>query len=541
MRLDFTHDPGPLGNYFFPQIMGSGAALFDYDGDGRLDIYLVHNAGPDSSSTNRLFQQRADGTFHDVSAGSGLDVAGFGMGVACGDVNNDGRVDLLLTEYGRARFFLNADGRFRDATAEAGIDNPLWGSSAAFVDYDRDGWLDLVLVNYVMYDPGRTCFNPLGRADYCSPKTFEGNVAKLYRNRGGSAPGNGGVEFSDETLRSGFAPAPAPGLGVVCVDFDGDHWPDIFIANDGRPNHLWMNQRDGTFKEEAALRGVAYNAMGSAEANMGIALGDVDGDDVLDVYVTHLLTETNTLWCGEATPMRGVFRDYTVRSGLASPQWKATGFGAVLADFTHRGVLDLAIVNGGVTQGAKAIATERELAPFWAEYAQRNQLFSNDGAGNFRDVSEENAAFCGTSAVSRGLACGDLDNDGDLDLLTTAVGGRARIFQNVAAKTGHWFGARAIEPALGGRDACGAEITITAAGRARTRWANPGYSYLCSNDPRAHFGLGETATVESVRVVWPDGTEEMFPGGPADRYVTLRKGEGTPSTPPQQETNSAAR
>lgn len=530
-RLEFTHDPGPLGGYPFPQIMGSGAALFDYDGDGRLDVYLIQNGGPDSAGTNRLFHQEADGAFRDASAGSGLDVAGFGMGAACGDVNNDGRVDLLLTEYGRARLFVNDGGRFRDVTTEAGIENPLWGTSAAFVDYDRDGWLDLVIANYVKYDFGRSCFNPLGRIDYCDPKTFAGNAAKLYRNKGAPGAEAGGVAFSDETLSSGLARLAAPGLGVICVDFDGDRWPDIFIANDGRPNHLWINQRDGTFKEEAALRGVACNAVGGAEANMGIALGDVDGDDVFDVHVTHLLTETNTLWRGEGGPIRGLFHDRTVLSGLASPRWRATGFGTVLADFTHRGVPDLAIVNGGVTQGPPTPAIDPSLDPFWAEYAQRNQLFANDGSGVFRDVSEQNPAFCGTASVSRALACGDLDNDGDLDLLTTGAGARARIFRNIAPKAGHWLGVRAIEPDRGGRDACGAQITVAAGGRPRTRWANPGYSYLCSNDPRAHFGLGESAEVESIRVAWPDGLVEIFPGGGADRYVTLRKGEGM-SAPP---------
>lgn len=536
--LDFAHDAGPLGSYFFPQIMGSGAALFDYDGDGRLDIYLMHNAGPNSTSTNRLYHQETDGTFRDMSDRSGLDVAGFGMGAACGDVNNDGKVDLLLTEYGRVRLFLNRGGTFADATEQSGIESRLWGTSAAFLDFDRDGWLDLVVANYVTYDPGRSCYNPLGRVDYCSPKTFEGSVAKLYRNLG---PGSGkdqppAVRFSDETLNSGLARSPAPGLGVACLDFDGDRWPDIFIANDGRPNHLWMNQHDGTFKEAAALRGLAYNAMGGAEANMGIALGDVDGDDAFDVFVTHLVSETNTLWAGQTERMRGTFRDTTLRTGLASPQWKATGFGTVLADFTHRGALDLAVANGGVTLGPAAPGVEPQLNPFWAEYAQRNQLFANDGAGHFREVSKHNAAFCAVPAVSRALVCGDLDNDGDLDLLTTAVAGSARLYRNVAVKEGHWLGVRAIDAALGGRDAYGAEVTVFADGRGRTRWVNPGYSYLCSNDSRAHFGLGGRPRFDSVRIIWPDGSEEAFSGGEADRYVTLRKGEGkrVEAAPPAQ-------
>jgi hypothetical protein len=335
------------------------------------------------------------------------------------------------------------------------------------------------------------------------------------------------VKFSDETLSSGLGRLPTPGLGVVCVDFDGDRWPDIFIANDGRPNHLWMNRHDGTFREEAALRGVAYNAMGSAEANMGIALGDVNGDGAFDIFVTHMMSETNTLWAGEPGGERGNFRDATVRCRLASGQSRATGFGTVFADFTHRGVLDLALVNGGVTLGAAATGTDPQLATFWQEYAQRNVLFANDGSGAFRDVSKANAAFCATPAITRALVCGDVDNDGDLDLLTAAVAGRAKLYRNIAPKAGHWLGVRAIDPALGGRDAYGAEVTVLAGGRRRTAWVNPGYSYLCSNDPRAHFGLGESAQFGAVQIIWPDGTEERFPGGAADRYVTLRKGDGT--------------
>lgn len=533
--LDFVHDAGPLGTYFFPQIMGSGAALFDYDGDGRLDVYLIHNGGP-NGQRNKLFRQNENATFSDVSAESGLDVAGYGMGVACADIDNDGKVDLLLTEYGRTRLFLNRGGRFIDITESAGISNRLWGTSAAFVDYDRDGWLDLVLVNYVNYDPGRSCFTPLGRADYCGPKTFEGTAAKLYRNLGTDRGGTdeaATVRFSDETLSSGLGRLPGPGLGVVCVDFDGDRWPDFFVANDGRPNHLWMNQRDGTFREEATLRGVAYNAVGGAEGNMGIALGDVNGDGAFDVFVTHLISETPTLWAGELGSARGNFRDATVRCGLASGQSRATGFGTVLADFVHRGVLDLAVVNGGVTLGVAAAGADPKLAPFWTEYAQRNALFVNDGRGAFRGVSQANAPFCATPAVTRTLVCGDIDNDGDLDLLTTAVAGRAKLYRNVAAKQGHWIGIRAVDSALGGRDAYGAEVTVSAGGRRRTAWINPGYSYLCSNDPRAHFGLGENGRLDDLAIIWPDGSEERFPGGATDRYITVQKGSGVAAEGPR--------
>jgi hypothetical protein len=523
-----------------PQLLGSGAALFDFDNDGRLDIYLIQNGGLNSRSTNRLFHQGSDGRFTDVSAGSGLDIAGYGMGVAIGDVNNDGWPDVLVTEYGGLHLFLNnGNGTFTDVTKEAGLESVLWGTSAAFVDYDRDGWLDLVVVNYLNYDPGTPCTSAAGQTDFCAPRAFKGTVTKLYRNLGTRLDKNHETHerherrqrdeeirnvprFEDVTLKSGLARAPGPGLGVVCVDFNGDHWPDIFVANDGKPNHLWINQRDGTFKEEAIPRGLAYNAMGKAEANMGIALGDVDGAGLFDVFVTHTADETHRLW--KQGP-RGVFQDRTAAAGLANYRSRGTGFGTVLADFDHDGALDLAIVNGAITR--QHAGPGGSLESFWSAYFQRNQLFANDGKGVFRDVSESNVPFCGPEAVSRGLACGDLDNDGALDLLVTSIAGPARLYRNVAPKRGHWLMIRAVDPALK-RDAYGAEIVVYAGDRHWMRWINPAYSYVCSNDPRAHFGLGSAERVDRIDVIWPDGAEETFPGRSADQLVLLRKGTGSP-------------
>ncbi len=522
--LRFVHDAGPTGAYFMPQIMGSGAALLDFDGDGRLDIYLVHNGGP-GGARNQLFHQERDGTFRDVSAGSGLDVAGYGMGVAVGDVNNDGRPDVLLTEYGRLRLFLNnGDGTFRDVTKPAGLESVHWGTSACFFDYDRDDWLDLVVVNYLDYSPSRPC-GDARKPDYCHPNAFNGVVACLYHNRGPAPPKNE-VRFEDVTLKSGLGRLPGPGLGVVCADFDGDGWPDVFVANDSKPNHLWVNQRDGTFKEEAVVRGLAYNGLGRAQANMGVALGDVSGAGLFDLYVTHLTEETNTLW---RQGPRGLFRDGTGATGLAGSRWRGTGFGTVLGDFDHDGALDLAVVNGRVARSTGAAGAPGdfppEMAPFWRDYAERSQLFVNEGGGRFRDVSPDNKPFCGTAAVARGLACGDLDGDGALDLLVTTVAGPARLYRNVAPNRGHWLMVRALDPALK-RDAYGAEVTVRAGGRSWRRWLNPGSSYLCSNDPRAHFGLGPAERVEAVEVLWPDGSAEVFPGCPADRVLELRKGSG---------------
>jgi enediyne biosynthesis protein E4 len=323
-------------------------------------------------------------------------------------------------------------------------------------------------------------------------------------------------------LPSGLGRQPGPGLGVVCADFDGDGWPDIFVANDGKPNHLWINQRDGTFKEEAVRRGLAYNALGLAQAGMGVAVGDVDGDGLEDVFVTHLAEETNTLW-GQGP--RGLFRDRSGAAGLTAPRWRGTGFGTVLADFDLDGALDLAVVNGGVRRGGGTVAGAETLGPYWSAYAGRNQLFAGDGAGHFRDLSESQSTFCGYANVGRGLAVGDVDGDGAPDLLVTSAEGRARLLLNRAPGRGHWLAVRAVDPALK-RDAVGAEVTVRAGGRRWLRRADPGGSYLCSGDGRALFGLGAASSVEGVAVRWPDGSREEFAGGAADRAMELRKGEG---------------
>jgi hypothetical protein len=531
--LNFVHDAGPLPNpkkgagkggagYFMPQALGSGAALFDFNNDGLLDIYLLQNGGP-GGAKNRLYRQTKDGRFEDVSAGSGLDITGYSMGVAVGDVNNDGWPDVLVTQYGGVKLFLNnGDGTFRDATKEAGLDNPAWGMSAAFLDYDRDGWLDLVVVNYVDYDPTWPCTSRSGVPDYCPPKAFPGRVCKLFHNLGRQAGGaKGSVRFEDVTVKSGLGRLPGPGLGVLCADFDGDGWPDIFVANDGQPNRLWINRHDGTFAEEAVRRGVAFNAMGNAEAGMGVALGDVTGDCLADLFVTHLTEETNTLW--KQGP-RGLYRDSTAASGLGGTGSRGTGFGVVLADFDQDGALDAAVANGRVARASAVLY--QALGPHWGLYAETNRVFANDGTGRFRDVSRDNPDLCGTPNVARGLACGDVDGDGAMDLLLTTAAGPARLYRNVAPNRGHWLLVRALDPRLH-RDAYGAEVRVRAGGRSWLRLVNPASSYLCSNDPRAHFGLGATTRVDEVEVLWPDGLREVFPGVPADRLIVLTRGKGT--------------
>ncbi len=524
--VKYSPDAVRADPFFMPALMGGGAALIDYDNDGRLDIFLTPGGEKGAGSPSKLYRQRPDGTFEDTTGVAGVVIHGYGQGASAGDVNNDGWVDLFVTAYGRVWLFLNnGNGTFTDVTKEAGVDNPMWGTSAAFVDYDRDGWLDLVIANYVEYNPTKPCHADGGQPDFCGPSGFPGTASRLFRNRGASA-GPAKVRFEDVTVKSGLATAPGPGLGVICADFDGDRWPDIFVANDGKPNHLWINQRNGTFKEEGVFRGVAHNSMGKAEANMGIGLGDIDGDGMFDLFVTHLTDEIHRMW---VQVKRGQFRDRTAQVGLAAGATRSTGFGTLFADFDHDGDEDLAVANGLVKRPGQ-VPPAKPGEPFWAPYRERNLLYSNDGTGKFTAVSEGNPAVCGTEGVYRVVVVGDVDNDGAPDLLVTRLDGPAKLFRNIVPNRGHWVTVRAIDPALN-RDAYGAELTVTAGGRRWTRWMNPGYSFTCSNDPRAHVGLGSAVRVDEFRVVWPDGSEETYEGGVADRAVTLRKGNGRPVEP----------
>ncbi|HEX4610944.1 MAG TPA: CRTAC1 family protein, partial [Urbifossiella sp.] len=516
--IDFTHDPGPVpGNYLLPQINGSGCAVADLDGDGRPDLLFLTAGGPAAASRNKLYRQRPDHTFEDVSAGSGLDFAAHSLGVAVGDVDNDGRPDVVITQFGGVRLFRNLGGMtFRDVTEESGVWTRGWATSASFLDYDRDGKLDLVVVHGVDVDPSWKCTNPDGELGYCSPNVFPGAATRLFHNESAGDR----VQFKDVTVVSGLGTRPGPGLGIVCADFDGDGWTDIFVSNDARPNHLWVNKHDGTFAEEAPTRGVAYNGMGKAWAGMGVALGDVNGDGMADILVSHLGIETNTLWVQSS---RGLYADRTAGSGLAAGGWRGTGWGITLSDFNHDGRLDSVVVNGRVQRGPSA---NPDLGPYWSRYAERNQFFVGIGKGTFRDRSSDEPALCGSPNNARGLAVGDLDGDGALDLVLTTIGNRARVFRNVCPDRGHWALVRCIDPARGGRDAHAAKVVLITAGVRRVGYADPGGSFLSSSDPRAHFGLGPNGVVDVIEVSWSDGSREEFTGGPADRVFVLRKGSG---------------
>lgn len=514
VNLEFLHQPGVDSSYFLPEIIGSGCAFLDYDNDGDLDIYLVNGNlhGRDTSShTNRLFRQDRDRKFSDVTAASGLGDTGYGMGVAVGDIDNDGFVDVYITNYGPDALYLNnGNGTFTSITEQAGISNPHWGCSAVFFDYNLDGFLDLYVTNYLVFDPVYVCIDRGGRREYCSPGAFSGVPDVLYRN-------NGDGTFSDVSVASNIAHGSSMGLGVVSADFNGDGFPDLYVANDAQANHLWINQQDGTFRDQALGLGTAFNKLGQPEASMGIALGDMDSDHDLDLFITHLKGESNTLYryAGEYG-----FQDDSRPAGVAAPSIPFTGFGTGFFDFDHDGDLDLAIANGRVTRGA--LFTTKRAAGYWDDYAEPNFLFENVGSGLFSSVEKNASAFLQPVENSRGLAFGDVDGDGDIDLLVSNEGGRVRLYLNEIPDKGNWLIVRAIDPDLH-RDAIGATVIVTAAGKQISRLITPSYSYLSSNDPRAHFGLGPATAVDEITVLWPTGNLERFPGVDANRIITIRK------------------
>lgn len=529
-KIQFVHRAGTT--YFMPEQIGSGAAIFDCDGDGRMDVLLLQyttKAAPQGSSISghRLFHQEADGRFRDISEGSGLNLAGPAMGVVAGDLNNDGRPDLIITEYLRARVLQNlGGGRFKDVSAESGLDNPVWGTAISLFDYDRDGWLDVVIGNYIDYDPTQECLDARGQREFCAPKAFPPTASRLWRNAGQTS--GGPIHFQDQTERSQLSRFPGVALGLICADFDGDRWPDIFCSDDGRPNRLFINKHDGTFAEEAVQRGLAFNAMGQIAANMGTAWGDFDGDGMNDVFVTHLSDEFHGLWLQGP---RGLFTDRLASSQLQTQAWRGTGFGTVAADFDLDGDLDLAWANGLIRHSLPAqTPVQAGTDPFWHRYTQKPQVFANRGDGRFDDVSAQNPEFCGMAMVGRSLTVGDLNQDGAPDLLLSAVGGPAKLYRGRRPPQHHWFTLRLVEPRWGDRDAIGAEAILRVGKRRQSRLLQPATSYLCSHEPSLLFGLGTATTVDDIEVQWADGSTEIFPGGGVDQTRTLRHGEGKDAT-----------
>jgi hypothetical protein len=555
-ELDFVHFNGMAGDNYFPEIMGSGGALLDYDGDGDLDLYLVQgrmfrrDQSVDEALvpprhpiplTDRLYRNdltllpdgRRRVRFVDVTRESGLAggngtgasrADGFGMGAAVGDCDDDGDPDLYVTNHGPNQLWRNnGDGTFTDVTAASGTGDPRWSVPAVFADLDRDGRLDLFVGNYVDAQVGnhKLCQTAAAVRTYCSPSIFAPLPDRLYRNLGNGT-------FRDVTTEAGLDRAFGPALGAVVADFDGDGWLDLYVANDGQPNQLWIHQQGMSFRDDALLAGAGVSAEGRPEASMGVDAADFDGDGDMDLFMTHLDRETNTLYVNEGG---GLFTDRSVEMGLAQPSRRLTGFGTSWIDYDNDGDLDLLVVNGEVD-----VIEELSRAGDPFPYAQPDQLFENvdgttSGAVRYREVRGEAAAPFRVPTVSRGAIFGDLDNDGDLDVVVTQNAGPARVLLNQVGQDRPWLGLRLLtgDP---GRDALGARVElIRKRAPVQVRRVRTDGSYASANDPRVLFGLGEpssltTSPVEKVRVHWPTGRVEDFDEVEPGRYNVLREGSG---------------
>jgi len=535
LGINFVHDAGTTGRFFLPELLAPGVALFDFDRDGDLDLFLLNSGqldarglpSPDSQVVNRLFRQVEQGQFEDVTESSGLGHAGFGMGVAAGDLNNDGYPDLYVSNFGPDRIYLNRkDGTFADVSEASGIENDQWTTSVALVDFDRDGWLDIYATNYVDHRADRKCPDNRGRDDFCGPQVFDGLPDRLFRNLGATSAGESQpLRFADVSVAAGIARQGGPGLGVVCADFNDDRWPDIYVANDHAANFLWINGQDGTFREEAFFRGGALSRQGRPQASMGIACGDVDGNGRIDLLLTHLEGENNALYMG--IDAKG-FRESSSRAGLAVTSLGFTGFGTQFLDLDNDGDLDLLVANGRAKRTTRNVGDtpHRSVPEFWRAYAEANHVYFNDGTGVFSRFEHDTDPLVGDIEVSRGLATGDIDNDGDLDVVITNTAGRVRIYRNQAPGTGHWLLVRATLPEQGGRSAMGARVRVSAGKTTWTRLVQPATSYLSSSDPRVHFGLGTVTEIDRIDIDWPDGSSESFVGGAVDRVRELAAGTG---------------
>jgi predicted nucleotidyltransferase len=530
--IEFTHFNGMTGNFTIAEITGQGAGVVDFDGDGDLDIYLVQGQLLGKSMSEAVFPWRgpeppkdrlyrndltvgSDGSrrlrFTDVTAASGIDAEGYGMGVATGDYDNDGDVDLYITNLGSNQLYRNrGDGTFEEVTAKAGVDDPRWSTCAAFVDYDRDGDLDLFVSNYVDFEtaPTRECYAASSARDFCGPDAYNPVPDRLFRNRGDGS-------FEDVTIAAGIKEYGA-GFGVVTADYNLDGWIDIYVANDGDPNQLWINNGDGTFRNEALWAGAAINSEGAAEASMGVDADDYDEDGDDDIFMTHIMEETNTLYVNDGT---GLFEDRTGAAGLASISLGKTGFGTGWFDFDNDGWLDLLVLNGAV----RALA-ERVRAGDPYPLGQPNHLLRNRGNGTFEVASERAGETFPLIEVSRGAAFGDIDNDGDTDVLVANNNGPSRLLINQIGNRNHWIGLRLADDTVG-RDALGARVqVILDDGSSRWRRVRTDGSFCSSRDPRVLVGLGPATKIKEVRVLWPDGRKETWRGLDIDRYTTLRQG-----------------
>ncbi len=524
-RIAFSHVSSPDKKYILESMSG-GVAVFDFDKDGLLDVYLVNSptvatARDPRSARSELWRNRGDGTFVDATDKAGVGDPGWGMGVVAADFDNDGWEDLYVTCYGPNRLYRNnGDGTFSDVTEKAGVGDPRWSTGAAFADYDGDGWLDLFVANYVdvrldalpEFGKGKFCeFH--GIPVQCGPRGLRGSGDTLYRNKGDGT-------FEDVSMKAGVADEDGRfGMGVVWSDFNGDGRPDLYVANDTAANYLYKNNGNGTFVDVALQAGTALSEDGKAQGSMGVAIGDYDHSGGWSIFVTNFSNEYNALYKHEKAFQ---FADASFRSLTAKANNPLVGWGTHFLDYDNDGWQDLLVVNGHVYP-------QVERPGLAARYAQRKLLYRNQQNGTFAEVTPTAGPALNEPSVSRGSAAGDLDNDGDLDVVINNLDGAPTVLRNDGGNRGNFLIVQ-LEGRAGNRSAVGAVVTVSAADLVQRAERRAGDSYLSNSDPRLHFGLGTRTTVDSVEVRWPNGTVQRFREIPANTFVTIVEGANAPRT-----------
>lgn len=517
--MRFKHERAASSQKLYVETMGAGCGWLDYNQDGFLDAIFV-NSGPTpffhpgSNPQPALYRNNGNGTFTDVSAACGIKSdGGFYFGVAIGDYDNDGYPDLYMTGYGHSVLYHNnRDGSFTNVTTAAGVANENnWATAAGWFDFDHDGQLDLLVTNYVKYDWNHDPY--CGRREegfrvYCDPFRFPGSSMRLYHN-------NGDGTFSDWTQKAGLANPDGKSLGLALADFDGDGWEDILIANDGMRNFLYLNNRNGTFRDVTYESGAGYGDNGEVEAGMGIDAADVNDDGRLDFYVCHMDNQLNRFYLNQG---KGNFKDLTLGSGLGLTNIENTSYAARFFDWDNDGNRDLLVVNGSMLDNIRLYHPD-------SGYDEAKRLYRNLGDGKFVDATASQEASFLAPGVGRGLAVGDYDNDGALDFLQSNNGGRAQLFRNKGASANHWLGLKLVGT-KSNRDAVGAALKLTSGDLTSFDQVKGGTSYCSAQDLRVYFGLGSRSRVDSLKIVWPSGTRETLQNLTADQILLIKEGQG---------------
>ena len=512
--ISFVHNSGRAGKKLMPETVGSGGAFFDADGDGWLDILLVNSrdwAPGRKKSLHALYRNNRDGTFADVTRGSGLDVEMYGMGVAVGDYDNDGWDDVYITALDGDRLFRNeGKGRFRDVTKASGIANKDWGTSAAWLDYDRDGKLDLFVANYVHWTVQSDLWCSLdGTAkSYCTPESYQGRASKLYRNLGGG-------KFQDVSAAAGVGDPKSKSLGVAVLDYNSDGWPDLFVANDTQPNKLYRNTGKGSFVEEGLNAGVAFSEDGVARGAMGVDAADYDRSGRESLLVGNFANEMLALYHNEGS---GLFVDEAPRSAVGRASLLSLTFGAFFFDFDLDGFLDILSANGHLEEEIENVQPK-------VKYKQPPLLFRNLGKGSFAPVTDKVGSAFGRPIVARGAAYGDYDRDGDLDVLFTTNHGPAYLYRNDGGNKNNWLHVRAVGT-RSNRSGLGAVVRVTSASGKQWATVRSGSSYCSQSDRGLTFGLGKDKVVSTLEITWPSGARQRFSNVPANQHLVIQEGKG---------------